>query len=121
MLLETAITITALVNGVKILSGIVSALGLIFGVFKLITWIKNKFISIDNNVVELKKSMDTHIGGLRDDIKNQTTVLSTALAEQRSDFRTFYGPSLLYNMQQQTQQAVPVRAKRAPRKTIRKK
>ena len=87
----------------------------------MITWIKNKFISIENNVVELKKSVDTNIGGLREDIKTQTSAITTALSEQRQDFRTFYAPTLLMMQQQSAQfQAsttlAPVRAKRPVRR-----
>ena len=123
MLLETAVTIAALINGIKILSGIVSALGLLYGVFKVINWIKSKLTSIDSNVVELKNSLESHIGGLREDIKTQTTTLASALAEQRQDFRTFYAPTLLYMQQSQNPlQTAPARAKRAaPKKIIRKK
>jgi hypothetical protein len=102
----------------KILGGISTFTGLTFGVFKVITWIKNKFNNIDANVVALKSSMDTHINGLREDIKTQTTTLANALSEQRADFRTFYAPTLL--LLQQHQQALalptPARAKRVVRK-----
>ena len=104
----------------KIAGGITTFSGFVIGVFKVITWIKNKLSNIDSNVVALKNSMDTHIGGLREDIKLQTSTIATALSEQRADFRTFYAPSLLM-MQQQSSQfqaaaAMPVRAKRAQRK-----
>ncbi len=97
-------------------------MGFAYGVFKVITWVKNKFISINDNVVELKNSMDTHITGLREDIKLQTSTIATALSEQRADFRTFYGPAMMMQFQTQLQQnAVPVRAKRAVRKPAKKK
>ena len=102
----------------KILGGVMTFSTVIVGVFKVINWIKTKFISINDNVVELKNSMDTHISGLREDIKLQTSTIATALSEQRQDFRTFYAPSMLMQQMQsfQTQAAVPVRAKRAVRK-----
>jgi len=106
------ISAVAVLGGIKVASGVVSGLGLIFGVFKVITWIKNKFTSIDANVVELKNSMDTHITGLREDVKAQTATIAAALSEQRQDFRTFYAPTLW--AMQQTQQPAPARAK--PRK-----
>ncbi len=108
------ISAVAILGGIKIASGGVSALGLIFGVFKVITWVKNKFTSIDSNVVALKQSMDASIGGLREDIKHQTTTLAAALSEQRQDFRTFYAPLLMLQ-----QQPAPLRAR--PRKRAVKK
>jgi hypothetical protein len=110
------ITAVAILGGLKIAGTGVSALGFIFGVFKVINWVKNKFTSIDANVVELKNSMDTNFNGLREDIKHQTTTLASALSEQRQDFRTFYAPTLL--MMQQFQQPAPVRAK--PSKRVKK-
>ena len=91
---------------------------LIVGVYKVINWIKSKLTNIDSNVVALKDSMDTHISGLREDIKLQTSTIATALSEQRQDFRTFYAPSMLMQQMQalQAPAAVPVRAKRAVRK-----
>jgi|SRR6185437_3908159 len=106
----------------KIAGGIATFSGFIIGVFKVITWIKNKFTSIDNNVVELKNSMDVHITGLREDIKSQTSTIATALSEQRQDFRTFYAPVMMMQQMQQMQQPaalMPVRAKR--KKAARKK
>lgn len=101
----------------KIVGSVASALGFLFGVFKVINWVKAKFVSIDTNVVELKKSMDTNINGLREDIKHQTATLASALSEQRQDFRTYFAPTLL--MMQQLQQPAPLRAK--PRARVRKK
>ncbi len=103
------ISAVAILGGLKIAGTGVSALGFVFGVFKVINWIKGKFVSIDNNVVALKQSMDASIGGLREDIKHQTSTLAAALSEQRQDFRTFYAPTLL--MMQQMQQPAPLRAK----------
>lgn len=97
----------------KVSSSVLSALGVIFGVFKVITWIRNKFTSIEANVVDLKSSME----GVREDIKHQTSTLVAALSEQRQDFRTFYAPTLL--MMQQMQQPAPLRAK--PRRRATKK
>lgn len=108
------ISVAALLGGIKIVSSIVSALGLVFGVFKVITWIKNKFTSIEANVVDLKSSME----GVREDIKHQTSTLASALSEQRQDFRTFYAPTLL--MMQQMQQPAPLRAKPRRRVTTKK-
>ena len=118
MLIETAITVSVLSNWIKIVSGIMSCVGLFYGVFKVINWLKSTLIRLDTNVVELKKSMDEHIGGLREDIKLQTSTLATALQEQRADFRTFCAPSLLMMNQQlhPLLAATPVRAKRAAKK-----
>jgi len=97
----------------KILGAVTGAVGFAAGVIKVIMWIKNKFTSIDDNVVELKKSMDTHITALRNDVKDQTTAITAALSEQRQDFRTFYAPTLLMMQNQQNQfQPVPIRAKK---------
>lgn len=103
----------------KIVGTVTTIGGLFIGVLKVITWIKNKLTNIDSNVVALKNSMDTHISGLREDIKAQTSTIATALSEQRADFRTFYAPSLLMMQQTNAQfnaAAVPVRAKRPARK-----
>ena len=110
----------------KIAGGVMTFATFIIGVFKVITWIKNKLTNIDSNVVALKDSIDTHINGLRDDVKVQTSTLGTALSEQRADFRTFYAPSLLMMQQQNAQfqantpASVPVRAKRT-RKPLKRK
>jgi len=97
----------------KILGSLTGVTTALFGVFKVINWIKAKIANIDSNVVELKTSMDAHIGGLRDDIKQQTTTLATALQEQRADFRTFYAPTIMA-MQQRYEpwESAPVRAKK---------
>lgn len=103
---------------------VASALGLMYGAFKVINWIKTKFININDNVLNLKNSLDTNFAGLREDVKEQTTVIASALSEQRQDFRTFYAPTLLMLQQSQAQQtlkAAPVRAKRATRKPAKKK
>ena len=70
-------------------------------------------------MVQLKESIDTHVNGLRDEMKSQTHTIATALSEQRQDFRTFFAPSLLMAQQQQyilqsglSQAAVPIKAKR---------
>jgi hypothetical protein len=115
MVLE-AITIAQLVGITKIISFITGFGGLLFGVFKVINWIKSKLTNIDSNVVELKKTFESNMAGLREDIKSQTTTLATALSEQRADFRTFYAPTLLMMQQQQLQEPLPVRAKRPIRK-----
>jgi hypothetical protein len=105
MLME-AITVASFVGVVKVISGFLSAIGILFGVFKVINWIKSKLTSIDSNVVELKQSMSAHVNGLRDDIQEQTKVISHALGEQRADMRSFYLPFL------QTQLiSAPVKAK----------
>ena len=100
----------------KVLGSIAGAVAFATGVAKVITWIKTKFTSIDSNVVELKKSMDSHITGLRNDIRDQTTTIASALNEQRQDFRTFYAPTLLLMQNQQAQFQgqfpLPVRAKK---------
>jgi len=115
------ISLTLILTIFKVLGGVTTLVSLAYGVFKVITWIKNKFTSIDENVVALKTSMDTHITGLREDIKSQTTTIASALSEQRADFRTFYAPTLLMLQQQSAQQLIPVRAKRPARKPARKK
>jgi hypothetical protein len=120
MLIE-AITISGVVNAAKIISAILSILGLFYGVFKVINWVKTKLSSIDSNVVSLKTSIDSLIGGLRDDVKDQTQSLTNELREQRQDFRTFYSPILLMMQQQQQLQPAPVRAKRPPQKRVKKK
>ena len=106
----------------KILGSVTGILASVFGVFKVINWIKTKFNSIDSNVVELKKSMDTHIGGLREDIKNQTTAITAALSEQRQDFRTFYTPTLLLMQRQASSyepfETMPVRARKPVKRKI---
>lgn len=102
---------------IKVVGGASTFFGLLFGVFKVISWIKTKFTSIDNNVVELKNSMDTHITGLRDEIKHQTQALTSELKEQRQDFRTFYAPTLLQMMATKTPEPLPIRAKRTRKNT----
>lgn len=110
----------------KIAGGITTFSGSIIGVFKVITWIKNKLTNIDSNVVALKDSIDTHINGLREDVKSQTSTIATALSEQRADFRTFYAPSLLMMQNLQNAQSAqlpavsPVRAKRTVKPAKRK-
>lgn len=103
----------------KVLGSITSALGVIVGVFKVIGWIKTKLVSIDENVVELKNSINTDINGLREDIKHQTATLASALNEQRQDFRTYFSPTVA--LMQQLQTPAPVRAKpRARKKPIKR-
>ena len=114
------LTIAGIFGIIKIASGILSAIGVLFGMFKIINWIKVKLSNIDTNVVELKNSMDSHITGLRDDIKSQTINIVSELKEQRSDFRTFYGPTLLH-MQLNSPLAAPLKAKRTVRKAVKKK
>lgn len=102
----------------KNFSIILSIVGLLFGVFKVINWIKSKLTNIDSNVIALKESMDGHITGLRDDIKEQTVAITSALSEQRQDFRTFYAPmSLLMQNQQNQYQAAFAAKKPVKRKT----
>ena len=112
------VSLTLILTILKITGGLATLCTLMFGVFKIVRWIKHKFTSIDANVIQLKKSMDDHIGGLREDIKIQTATLATALQEQRADFRTFCAPSLLMMNQQlhPLLAATPVRAKRAAKK-----
>lgn len=97
----------------KVIGTITTACGFLFGVFKLIMWIKNKFVNIDANVTALKSTMETGFTNLSNDIKAQTTTIASELREQRQDFRTFYAPTLLA-MQQAVQQpiAAPARARR---------
>ncbi len=126
MLIEATITVASLLDAAKLVSAGTAVIGLIAGVFKVITWIKSKLTSIENNVVDLKKSVDTNIGGLREDIKTQTTAITTALSEQRQDFRTFYAPTLLLMQQQSANfQAnttlAPARAKQPIRRKAPKK
>jgi len=112
------ITISTVITWSYIGGKVLGALAIPIGVFKVINWVKTKFISINNNVIDLKTSMDTHIQGLRDDIKHQTATLATALSEQRQDFRTFYAPTLL--MMQQSS-APALRAKKPVKRKIKKK
>ena len=100
----------------KIVGSVASVLGVLFGVFKVISWVKGKFVSIDENVVSLKQAIDTNLTALRNDIKEQTHVISTALSEQRQDLRTFVVPLIMSNQFQQTQlQPIPVPARAKPR------
>ncbi len=118
------ISLSLLLTVFKIVGGVGTCTGFIFGVFKVISWIKAKFISIDQNVVDMKNSMDSHITGLREEIKNQTTTLAGELREQRQDFRTFYAPTLLHMLQNNKAQEtapVPVRARKQPIKIVKKK
>ena len=111
------ISVTLILTILKITGGLTALCTFMFGVFKVINWIKTKLANIDANVVDLKNSMDENIGGLREEIKFQTATLATALSEQRSDFRSYYAPY---------REAPPVfapvfaparaRAKRAPKK-----
>ena len=112
------ISLTLLLTILKITGGLATLCTLMFGVFRVINWIKTKLTNIDATVLELKDSMDTHISGLREDIKLQTSTLAIALQEQRADFRTFCAPSLLMMNQQlhPLLAATPVRAKRAAKK-----
>lgn len=108
------ISLATLLVILKIVGGLMTFFTVTFGVFKVITWVKSKFINIDANVTALKSTMETGFKNLSDDIKSQTTTIATELREQRQDFRTFYAPILL---QQAVQQApIPVKAKRSPRK-----
>ena len=108
---------------IKIIGAASSVLAFIFGVFKVINWVKNKFINIDANVTSLKSTMENGFKNLSDDINKQTSTIAGELKEQRQDFRTFYAPILMMQqMQQQPPLVAPVRAKRAPRKNpVRKK
>ena len=112
---------TLVTLGSSILKIWIPAGALLFGIFRGWLWVKNKFVNIDNNVVELKKSLDTHISGLREDVQDQTKTIAGALSEQRQDFRTFYAPLFMLQQAQAQQLAAPARAKRASRKPTRKK
>jgi len=122
VIIET-LTISSLLDslglGVKI-AGIVAFLfSGTLGVFRVINWVKGKFISINNNVIALNNTMAESLTGLREDIKHQTTTLSNELREQRADFRTFYGPFIAQQKQMVVPQyAVPsgslARAKKTP-------
>jgi len=118
MIVEASLLL-GLANDIKIIGIILTACSFLFGVFKVINWIKAKFVNIDSNVKDLKDTINVSMTGLRDDVKEQTTVLVKELQEQRADFRAFIGPAL-FQMQQNAllnSQIVPVRAK----KNIRKK
>jgi hypothetical protein len=116
MLVE-ALTVTSLVNYIKVISGAISIMAFVLGVFRVINWVKNKFTSIDANVIQLKNTIDTQMGGLREDVKHQTNAIVSAMGEQRADFRTFYAPTLLMMQQNaQLQAAVPIRAKQPPKR-----
>ena len=113
--MDPVVTMSALITIGKFIGAITAITGLIAGVYKVITWIKNKFINIDANVVALKGAMEDGFKDLSEVLKSQTTTLTAELKEQRQDFRTFYAPILM--MQQQAQQKmVPVRAKRTRKK-----
>ena len=118
--MEPTTTLAGILLAAKVVGAFATLGTAVFGVFRVITWIKNKLTNIDSNVVKLKESMDSHITGLRSDIKDQTATIVTAFSEQRSDFRTFYGPTLMLMQQQQALQT-PVRAKRSVRKPAQRK
>jgi hypothetical protein len=116
------VTMATLVTlGSEILKIWIPAGALLFGIFRGWLWVKNKFVNIDANVIEMKKSLDTHFDALRSDVQDQTKTIAGALSEQRQDFRTFYAPMFLMQQSQVQQAAAPVRAKKAPRKPARKK
>lgn len=116
MIVES-LTVAGLIDILKVITTIAGSLALLFGVFKMINWVKNKFININNNVIALEQSLTTNMQGLREDIKDQTHTLATELREQRQDFRTFYGPYIMHmNMQQQLQPATARAKKRTPAK-----
>lgn len=116
MLIEAGLLL-GLANDLKIIGSILTGCSLLFGVFKVINWIKTKFINIDANVTQLKDSMDKNLSGLRQDIKEQTKSITDALSEQRQDFRTFYAPTLLHMQSQfSTPPVIPARAKKVIKK-----
>lgn len=111
------VTMTTLIAlGTDILKIWLPVAAFLFGVFRGWLWVKNKFVNIDANVIEMKTSLDAHFDALRKDVQDQTKTIAGALTEQRQDFRTFYAPLF---MLQQAQ--APVRAKKASRKPARKK
>ena len=73
-----------------------------FGLFKVINWVKTSFIDIKDKV----HSLNTNITGLITKVEEQTTAVVKKTEEQthavvgevkelRGDFRTFYVPALL--------------------------
>ena len=107
----------------KVIGAVTTISGLIIGVFKMINWVRNKFINIDANVTALKATMETGFKNLNDGLTHQTDSVVGELKEQRADFRTFYAPSLLMMQQAAatiTPQIAPVRAKRSAKKIARK-
>jgi hypothetical protein len=114
--MEPTITLASLYTISKIIGSITTLFGIGYGVFKVISWVKSKFVNIDANVTALKNTMETGFNKLSEDIKSQTTIIASELKEQRQDFRTFYAPILMMQqMQQNPQVTAPARAKRSPR------
>ena len=123
--MEPVVTLSALMLVGKIVGSGSALFGTLFGVFKVINWVKTKFTNIDQNVTTLKSTMESGFSNLSNDIKDQTKTIAQELREQRQDFRTFYGPVMMQQAIQQSIQALPApaRAKRSPvkRKKISKK
>lgn len=111
------VSISMLISIGEVIGGIATSIGFLFGVFKVINWVKTKFTNIDANVLTLNETINTNFTALRDDIKDQTKVLNSSLSEQRQDFRTFFTP-LLMGLQTQSSvlNAAPARARRNTRK-----
>ena len=120
------ISLATVVFVCKALGTVFTLCGTAYGAFSVVNWIKSKLTNIDANLIEMKHALNTAIQGLREDTKSQTTTISTAFGEQRSDFRTFFTPMLMmlqrHNIQPDTQPfaSVPVevpalvRAKKNP-------
>lgn len=122
--MEPVITLSSLMTLGKVVGTVMTLIGIPVGVMKIINWVKTKFINIDANVTALKSTMEVGFDKLNENIQNQTTTIATELKEQRADFRTFYAPTLLMMQQAASipqQSPAPVRAKRSPRKKIKKK
>ena len=62
-----------------------------FGLFKVITWVKTSFVDIKDKV----HNLNINIAGLITKIEEQTHAVVGEVKELRSDFRTFYVPALL--------------------------
>lgn len=122
--MEPVITLSALMTLGKVVGTVMTLIGIPIGAMKIINWVKTKFINIDANVTALKATMEVGFDKLNENIQNQTTTIATELKEQRADFRTFYAPTLLMMQQAAAITApspTPVRAKRSPRRKIKKK
>jgi hypothetical protein len=101
------ISLSTVIFVCKAIGTVFTLCGAAFGAFSVINWIKSKLTNIDTNLIELKHTFNTAIQGLRDDTKSQTITIASALGEQRSDFRTFYGPTLLMLQRQAPQDPRP--------------
>ena len=101
-----AISLTTLIFIGKVLGLAGSFVAGLFGVFKVLAWIKNKFINIESNIVDMRSDLKQGLDGIKEGIIHQTQSLTSELKEQRQDFRTFYATPMLL-MQQTANNRVP--------------